>query len=297
MTTIAVVANQQKSLGGGLPELRKLLSERGFSDPLWYEVPKSKKAPAMARKAVDHGADLLLLCGGDGLVQRCINEVADSGVTIGIMPAGTANLLARNLKIPHDLHAALDVALGGARRRIDVGVINDERFAVMAGIGMDAIMMKEADGDLKDRFGRLAYVWTGARATKKKPPKMKVEIDGRKWFSGRAACVLFGNMGMLGGGLDAFPQARPDDGLLEVGVVTAKDPLQWARVLARLAAGQPERSPYVRMTRGREIDVDIHPGVAFELDGGARKKAKRIQVKVEPGAITVCVPDSARTRP
>ncbi|MDQ1392862.1 MAG: hypothetical protein QOF30_1839 [Acidimicrobiaceae bacterium] len=292
MTSIAVIAHQQKTLGGGLPELRQLLTDRGFSQPLWYEVPKSRKAPAMARKAVEKGADLLLLWGGDGTVQRCIDEVAGADVVVAIIPAGTANLLATNLGVPHDLAAAVDIALYGARRRLDVGVVNGERFAVMAGAGFDAIMMQEADGGLKDRFGRLAYVWTGARATQAEPVKMSIKVDGTPWFKDKATCLLLGNMGTLSGGLTAFPQARPDDGQLEIGVVTAEGPVEWARVLTRLATGHAERSKLVRTTRGRKVDVKLGRAMPYELDGGARPAKKRLQAKIKPGAITVCVPEA-----
>jgi YegS/Rv2252/BmrU family lipid kinase len=291
MTSIAVVAHQKKTLGGGLPQLRQLLTERGFTDPLWYEVAKSRKAPAMARKAVEKGADLLLLWGGDGTMQRCIDEVADSDVTIAVLPAGTANLLATNLGVPHDLPAAVDIALYGARRRLDVGMVNGERFAVMAGAGFDAIMMQQADGALKDRFGRLAYVWTGARATQTDPVKMNIKVDGNPWFKGKASCVLLGNMGTLSGGLNAFPQARPDDGLLEIGVVTAEGAVEWARVLTRLATGRAERSKLVHTTRGRKVDVKLSRPMPYELDGGARTAKQRLRAKIKPGAITICVPE------
>ena len=103
MTTVAVVAHQKKSLDGGLDELRSTLAHEGF-EPLWYEVPKSKKAPACARDAVDKGADLVFVWGGDGMVQRCIDAVAGTDVRrSAILPAGTANLLATNLGIPKDL--------------------------------------------------------------------------------------------------------------------------------------------------------------------------------------------------
>ncbi|HLY84337.1 MAG TPA: diacylglycerol kinase family protein [Acidimicrobiales bacterium] len=291
MTSVAVIAHQMKTLGGGLSELRRVLSDRGFRDPIWYEVAKSRKAPVKARKAVKEGADLLLLWGGDGTVQRCIDAVAGSGVTVAILPAGTANLLANNLGVPIDLEEAVEVALNGARRRLDLGVVNGVRFAVMAGLGFDAIMMKDADSGLKDRFGRLAYVWSGARATQMKAPKMSIKVDGTAWFKGRATCLLLGNMGTLTGGLTAFPDARPDDGLLEIGVVTAKGTLQWARMLARLATGHADRSPLAHMTRGRQVDVKLDRPVVYELDGGARPAKRSLQATVEPGAITICVPD------
>ncbi len=159
MTSVAVIAHRRKSLGGGLPELRRLLSDRGVDDPIWFEVEKSRKAPVKAIRAVEEGADLMLIWGGDGTVQRCIDAVAGSSVAVAVIPAGTANLLAHNLGIPADLPAAVDVALHGARRRLDLGLINGEHFAVMGGCGFDALMMKGTDSDLKDRLGQLAYVF------------------------------------------------------------------------------------------------------------------------------------------
>ncbi len=291
MTCVAVIAHRKKSLGGGLPELRRLLASRGVDDPIWYEVRKSREAPDAAQRAIKAGADLVLLWGGDGTVQRSLDALAGSEVTVGVIPAGTANLLAvATSGIPTDLPAAIDIALEGRRRPLDLGVIKDQRFAVMAGAGFDAIMMKAARGGLKDRFGRLAYVWTGTRATGTEPVRMSVQVDGIDWFKDQASCLLLGNMGTLTGGLTAFPDARPDDGLLEVGVVTAHGPAQWATVLAHLLRGHPDRSELVRTTRGRRVDARFDRQIPYELDGGARPGTRRLQAQIDPAAITVAVP-------
>ena len=139
MTSVAVVAHARKKLGGGLTELRSVLADAGIDDPLWFEVPKSKYAPKCVRTAIDEGADLLFVWGGDGMVQRCIDAVGTEPVVLAILPAGTGNLLAHNLGIPIDLEQAVEVGLHGARRTIDVGRVNGERFAVMAGTGLDAL--------------------------------------------------------------------------------------------------------------------------------------------------------------
>jgi diacylglycerol kinase (ATP) len=293
MTSVAVVAHRKKTLGGGLPELRRLLNDRGVDQPLWYEVPRSRKAPARVLDAVKQGADLILIWGGDGTVQRCLDAVASStssSVSVGIVPAGTANLLARNLGIPTDLEQAVRIALDGDRRILDLGVINDEHFAVMAGTGLDALMMKEADAGLKDRVGQLAYVWTGIRAVRAGVVKMSVTVDDATWFKGRASCLLFGNLGCLSGGLIAFPDARSDDGQLEIGVVTAATTLQWARVLGQMLRGKPERSKLVRTGRGRKISVKLDRDLPFQLDGGARPSTKKLRVRIAPQAVTICVP-------
>jgi diacylglycerol kinase (ATP) len=290
VTSVAVIAHQHKTLDGGLVELRKVLAERGFPDPLWYEVPKSREAPKRARQAVADGADLLFIWGGDGTIQRCVDAVAGEAVNLAILPAGTANLLAKNLGVPINLSAAVDVGLHGDRRQLDVGVLNGERFAVMAGVGFDAIMMRDADSELKGRIGRLAYVWTGVRATHMTSRNVRIEIDGKPWFKGKASCVLLGQMGTLAGGIRAFPDAQPDDGLLEVGVVTAKNARQWARVLGRMVIEDAKNSPLTQMSRGSKVHIRLDRPTTFELDGGARKAKKKFRASVDCGAISVCVP-------
>ena len=104
---MAVVAHAGKSLGGGLPELRQVLEQAGHPSPGWYEVAKSKQAPECVRRAIDEGADLVFVWGGDGTVQRCIDVLAGSGTALAVIPAGTANLLARNLGIPLDIAEAV----------------------------------------------------------------------------------------------------------------------------------------------------------------------------------------------
>src|SRR5688500_4340085 len=140
--TVAVVAHRKKSLGGGLDELRRLLADEGVDELLWYEVPKSKKAPKKLKKALKEGAQLLLVWGGDGMVQRCVDAAAGSKVTVGIIPAGTANMFAGNLGIPEDLPEAVRIAFHGRDRKLDLGKVNGEHFAVMAGVGFDAEMIK-----------------------------------------------------------------------------------------------------------------------------------------------------------
>src|SRR5450432_1621214 len=282
MTSVAVVAHRDKRLGGGLPELRRTLIANGVTDPMWFEVPKSAKAPKCVRQAVKQGADLVFVWGGDGMVQRCIDAVAGSTVAIAILPAGTANLLATNLDIPKDLAQAVAIGLNGSRRSLDVGVLNGERFAVMAGAGFDARIMGGVDSAAKERFGRLAYFGSGARAMKTGRCQMKIKVDGRIWFDGKASCVLFGNVGTVATGLRIFPDARPDDGLLEIGVVTAHRWSDWLRVLTRIVSHDPDKSPMVHLTHGRKFSVRLDRSLLYELDGGARTKTRKLRVRVKP---------------
>ena len=118
-------------------------------------------------------------------------------------------------------------------------------------------------------------------------------MDGERFFKGRVSCVLAGNVGRVLGGIEAFPQARPDDGLLEFGVVTAKNPAEWARTFSRLALGQAERSPFVQVTHGTKVKVRFDRKIPYELDGGARPARRELRIKARPGSITICVPAQA----
>jgi diacylglycerol kinase (ATP) len=287
---VAVVAHAGKTLGGGLPELRQVLDQAGHPSPGWYEVRKSKQAPECVRRAIDEGADLIFVWGGDGTVQRCADVVAGSGTALAVIPAGTANLLARNLGIPLDIAEAVAIGLHGPREAIDTGTVNGEHFMVMAGAGLDALMIHEADSGLKDRLGRAAYLWTGARNLDASPVRARVGVEGRRFFKGTTTCVLAGNMGRVLGGIEVFDGSRPDDGLLEVGVVTARTRRQWVRTLTRVAVGRSESSPFVVTARGTSITVKFDRPTPYELDGGTRTAVTKLRIKVHPGAVTLCVP-------
>ena len=156
------------------------------------------------------------------------------------------------------------MALHGARRTIDVGRVNGERFAVMAGTGLDALMIRDADRALKDRFGRAAYVWTGAKHLRLRPFRAKIDVDGTRWFDGTTGCILVGNVPKVFGGIEAFDDASPEDGRLELGVVTAK--------------GDHPVDPRARPHRGRQrrpVEVRAHHEGAEDQDQARPQDAVR----------------------
>jgi YegS/Rv2252/BmrU family lipid kinase len=286
---VAVVAHAEKTLGDGLPALRRALVRAGVEQPLWYEVPKAKKAPEQVERALDAGAELVFAWGGDGTVRRCLGVLAGTRIPLAVLPAGTANLFATNLEIPRDLEQAVQIGLHGQTRTIDVGRFEAERFAVMAGAGFDAEMIRDAD-DLKERVGRVAYLFSGARHLRLSGFDAEIQVDDTDWYEGQATCVLLGNLGNIFGGIELFPDARADDGMLELGVCTAEGLAQWTRTLARTAVGDPSKSPFVRVTKARKVKVALDRKVRYELDGGDRSKVQDFKVKVEAGALRVRVP-------
>ena len=290
MTRIAVVAHVGSTLGGGLEELRALLTAEGETDARWHEMSDISAASELARQARAEGAELIFVWGGDGTVQRCVDGLADTGAVIAILPAGTGNLLAGNLGIPIDLRKAVDIGLHGIRRPLDTGLVNGEHFAVMAGAGFDALMMRDAPSGLKKRIGPAAYLWSGAVNLNAPRVSAWIAVDGQSFFQGELSCVLTANVGKLLGGIEAFEKAEPDDGILELGVITAKNRIQWTRTLGRVALGAAEDSPFIEVTRGKRFEIRFEEPFLYELDGDPRKKVRRLRVAVAPASIAICVP-------
>ncbi len=121
----------------------------------------------------------------------------------------------------------------------------------------------------------------------------RIEVDGDKWFRGKASCILVGNVGHLFGGVEAFENAEPDDGAFEIGVVTADGAVAWMRTIARAAIDTAAASPYTETTTARKIQIRLDRKVPYELDGGERPKTRSLRITLERGAIRVCVPGEA----
>lgn len=289
MPTVAVVLHRKKVRAKARAAVREALAVTG-AEVLWYEVPKSRKARKKARKAVKKGADIVFAWGGDGTVQRCVDALAGRDAALAVVPAGTSNLLATALGIPDDPVEAVRVGLDGGRRRLDTGTVNGEHFAVVAGVGLDALLVRDADRELKGRIGRAAYVYSGLKNLGMEAFEADVEVDGARVFRGRATSVLVANTREAIGGLELTEASAPDDGVVEVGVVTADGPLQLVRTAARVLLTGAETSPHVSTSDGASVRVRLGRAVPYELDGGERDPARLLEVRVRPRSITVCVP-------
>ena len=302
MTQLAVVTNKKKLDPALRERVRAALADGGFGGARWYEAPKGSAATGATEQALADGADVILVVGGDGTVRAAAHAVAHTEARLAVFPAGTANLFASALALPTEPAAVVDTILHGAVRTLDLGRCNGMRFGVMAGSGFDAALMRTVDDGPKERFGSLAYVWAGARQVRRQTPQeVRVDVDGEAFFRGAAVCVLVGNVGELKAGVKVFPDALPDDGELEVGIVTASTFREWAGVAAKVAVRRQATSPNVHLSRGSKIDVTWAPGASaktkkrasrtpFELDGGAKGTARRLKYRTEPGALHLLVP-------
>ena len=256
-------------------------------------VPTTEDDPGegQAREAATAGAGLLLVAGGDGTVRAAAQGLAGSGVPLGILPQGTGNLLARNLDIPQDDDEALDVALTGADRTIDLGRLDDGTvFAVMAGTGFDARMMREAPEGLKGVVGWPAYLVGGARGLRRSRVHVQVALDDDAPRTAVVRTVLVGNVGRLQGGLQLLPDAQPDDGTLDVALVAPRNPKDWAILIGRALTRRNRPDRRLELFRARQIRVVTRGTEPRQVDGDLIADGRGFTAVVEPGALVVRVP-------
>jgi diacylglycerol kinase family enzyme len=202
------------------------MSRVGWEPPLWLETTVDDPGVGMCNQAIAEGCEVVFVCGGDGTVMAGATALAGTDVPMAIVPLGTGNLLARNLDLPlDDEAAALRIGVNGATRQIDVGAIEDRRFVVMAGLGFDAAIMRDAPERLKKTVGWPAYVVSGAKHMRGRRISVSITIDDGEPMERRVRTVLVGNVGKLQGGLLLLPSARPDDGVFDIAVLAPRNAL------------------------------------------------------------------------
>ncbi|WP_062521365.1 diacylglycerol kinase family protein [Demequina silvatica] len=269
------------------------MTRDGWQSPMWLETREDDPGDGMAREALAKNVDLVLVAGGDGTVRAVCAAMAGSGVPVAVVPAGTGNLLGRNLGIPLDEDDALDVALHGTPRAIDMirWSVGDEsaEFAVMAGVGLDAQIMRDTDPRLKKLVKGGAYVVAGIRQVGAEAFRAKVTVDGRQVHDGRAVMTLVGNVGRLQGGINLLPDAEAGDGRLHV-LVASGDGVQGMvmRLLGSLAR-RGGRSP-MRRTAGRRVEVELDREVPFQIDGDTEGTTSAFSAEVMHEALLVMTP-------
>jgi len=282
-------------------DLRALVTEtcldEGWDEPLWLETEVEDPGQGMTRQALEAEVDLVIAAGGDGTV-RCVSEVlAGTDTPLGLLPLGTGNLLARNLDIGiNDPRSAVLDALNGTERRIDVVHIYVDHaqeshvFLVMAGLGFDAAVMGDTRDDLKDKVGWLAYVDAGIRNLPGKPARTRISIDGRRPFSRRVRSVMGGNCGKIMGGLEIFPGARLDDGLLDIMTVAPRGKLGWFGVAAKLLRRGKGKDPSLEYFQCQSAEIQSLMPQDIEIDGDPLGKGTHLSLQVQPQSLRVRMP-------
>lgn len=280
-------------------EFRRIVDEaltaRGFDDSLWLETTEDDAGHTMAKRAIEETVDLVVVAGGDGTVRVVCAELARTAIPVAVLPAGTGNLLARNLGIPLDLGTALSRLLDGRDHRIDsVRVDGDQLdtdlFVVMAGLGLDAAIIGDAPDQLKKHVGWAAYVVSTLKNLNHPFVRVEITIDDRPPVVRRARTVVIGNVGTLQANIPLLPDALPDDGLIDAVVLAPRRLGHWPRLALSLVLKSMQEGRNIERYRGKRIQVTAARTVRRQLDGDTIEDGRTLRAEVEPGALVVRLP-------
>ena len=275
--------------------VEKMAQESGWQQVTWWETTVEDTGYRMAHEAAVSGVDLVLAIGGDGTIRAVCEELAGTGIPVGIVPAGTGNQLARKLSIPLYLRAAVDVALNGQDRAIDMvratgDEMEDTTFLVMAGMGFDAAIMEGVNESFKKKVGWLAYVWSALKALMFPAIRVEVSVDGGPFTRHRARTLVIGNVGHLQAGMPLIPDAAIDDGRLDVVMLYPRRFLSWVPIAARVLTRNKRTDETITRMTGREVIVRTQAPAPRQLDGDLIGPGREIRAECIHGRLLVRVP-------
>lgn len=278
-----------------LPEMtarvESFMHRHGWAEPLWLATTADDPGGGMCSHAVREECDVVFVAGGDGTVMAAVTALAGGETPLAILPSGTGNLLARNLGLPlGDEEAALRIGVSGRTMRIDVGVCEDRKFAVMAGLGLDAAIMRDAPEGLKKAVGWPAYVVSAGKHLRGRGIRVAVTIDERETVNRRVRSVVVGNVGKLQAGIPLLPDARADDGYLDVVLIAPRNVADWVRVSGRVLRRTDVPDRKMERFRARHVLIETTRPEPRQLDGDVISDSDRMEISLEPKALPVRVP-------
>lgn len=296
MARVAVIINPISGTGRrtGAGGWRRSAAERALAaravDGQVFLTEYAGHARPLARAARAAGATLVVAWGGDGTINEVASEIVSGDITLGIVPSGSGNGLARELRIPFDPAAAFAVAFDGRDRVIDAGELDGRLFFNAAGLGLDArVAHAFAARGLASR-GFRRYVALAVRELLTfEPDEHTITVDGRTWRT-KALLVAVANGRQYGNGARIAPHARLDDGRLDVVIVRDRSALSALLQAPFLFAGLVHRLPGVTMTVGTEIEIASARTAVYHVDGEPFAGGESLKGRALPRALTVRTP-------
>lgn len=293
---IAVIINPISGIGRRPDEGRRraelaasLLTSRGL-DAEVFLTERGGHARELAQAAIARGATMCIAWGGDGTINEVASALTFSPVTLAVIPSGSGNGLARELGIPLQPGAALEVAVSGRDQIIDAGEIDGRLFFNVAGLGFDARVAHEfaLHGHAKRGFGR--YITIALRELIRFKPADYTIVTGEKRHEIRALFIAIANSRQYGNGATIAPGARIDDGLLDVVVVGARSPWSALVQLPALFSGKVDRLPGVTIIATAAVEIAASQDMFFHVDGEPLLGGRSLRARVHSGALRVRVP-------
>lgn len=258
-----------------LPAVLTYLEDHGWRTTQ-RQTEKPGQATRLAREACDKGLDAVLVAGGDGTINEVVNGIAGSPVALGVLPAGTGNVWAKELGLPtrSPLHLlplvdAVQALIPGASRKIDLGRANGRYFLQWAGLGLDAEVTyaMEPRTRMQRRMGAAAYVVAGVNtAANLVGQRTRIMIDDRRIYR-RSILIVISNSQLYGGIVRIATDARVDDGLLDVDVFEGKGLSSILRTFLSVITGLHVYDPRHSAYQGKAIRVYADKPIAIHVDG------------------------------
>jgi YegS/Rv2252/BmrU family lipid kinase len=256
---------------------------------------KAGDAERLAKEAVENGADIVGVHGGDGSVMEVASALRGTPTPLAIFPGGTANVMSVELGIPStDLEASIDFIARDnySTRRIDMGMVNDRLFLLRIGIGLEADMMKSADQEIKNRFGIMAYAFSALSEMRNLTSTLyRVRVDGELHEVEGISCMIANSGNVAIGGLTLSKKIDISDGALDVVIFRRADLAAMITVSAAVVSPTTEAtdSPQLEHYQGREIIVEADPPQTISIDGEVIEPTT-LTASILPGAVNVVVP-------
>jgi diacylglycerol kinase (ATP) len=243
----------------------------------------------LARQALADGCSPLVAWGGDGTINEVASQVAGSGTPLGIVRAGSGNGMARELGIPADADRAIDIALGTHERVVDHGEVDGHPFLNVAGIGFDAAMAAEFNRLGGERRGPVRYLRLVASAfLRYSAVRYVIDVDGRR-VEATALVVAIANLAQYGTGAVIAPEAKPDDGLLDVVIVEDRGTLGRIGLVPRTFDRTIHKAPGVTILPARHVTVRAASPIDFHVDGEPHRGAASVEARIRPASLIVRV--------
>ena len=226
----------------------------------------SGEAAVFARQAVEEGFEKIVAAGGDGTANQVVNGLAGSKIALGLLPIGTVNVFATELGLPsHNLELCWDVIQDNNMRLVDLPSANGKYFVQLAGVGLDAQVVKETSLAFKRSFGPLSYLISAAQIAARQPPKLSIESEDASVKEG--SFVLIGNGRLYGGPFPFFKHALINDGLIDVVVFKRLGYLEIIKYLQDVVFSSHIRVPEIEYFQTRHLGITSEQDVPVELDG------------------------------
>lgn len=254
-----------------------------------HETVGPGDATTAARRAAEQGYELVIAAGGDGSIFETANGLIGTETSLGVIPVGTENVLAREMGIPLDPEKACRFLFQQPPRTIDTGKIEDQHFVCFAGIGFDAHVAHRLSSARKKRFGALAYFLTSAEKIghyRRSPLEAKITLDNHQ-LELEFLILVVSNIRSYGGGLIPAPKARVDDGLLDVCVFPKANYLEIMRQMMATKQGRHVELPGIRYFQASKVSIETDASKQLQLDGDAWPGGSPFELEAVPESLKV----------